>query len=281
MNTRRSGANEFAAPLRRGSAERAVCGSHSIAHRAFTLIELLVVIAIISILAAILFPVFAMAKESAKSTVEVSNARQIAMSVKMYQTDYDDNMPIFYMYNSIPPAGQPGHKGVEVELLPYCKDKNVFGSPLDRGSPFTDTDVPGAQSYLQAYGSSFRFDQCMYTIAANESSQNNVLYTFDRPAIETMFEFPAETRVMRAEEFPFFSQRLDPGCAKYGYDCPAPNNYYRQWGSRGGSVIFMDAHAKYITGSGQFDNERVDAAGDRSNDPNGSSWSGTWYGICD
>ncbi|MEQ1935241.1 MAG: prepilin-type N-terminal cleavage/methylation domain-containing protein, partial [Fimbriimonadaceae bacterium] len=57
---------------------------------AFTLIELLVVIAIIAILAAILFPVFAQAKEAAKRTACLSNARQIGMSVKMYLGDNDD-----------------------------------------------------------------------------------------------------------------------------------------------------------------------------------------------
>src|SRR5688572_24219347 len=188
--------------------------------RAFTLIELLVVIAIIAILAAILFPVFAKAKESAKKTACLSNARQIGMAVKMYLEGSDDVMPIFYAYNSQPPSGQPGHKGIELELLPYCKDKEVFRSPLDSGGPYTALDVPGAQTYWKAYGSSYRFTQCMYTIAANESSQNNTLYTFERPVSESMIEWPAETRVMRVEMFPFFDRDATPdACTRYGYDC--------------------------------------------------------------
>lgn len=58
--------------------------------KAFTLIELLVVIAIIAILAAILFPVFAQAKESAKQIVCISNMRQFGMAFMMYRSDWDD-----------------------------------------------------------------------------------------------------------------------------------------------------------------------------------------------
>ena len=60
--------------------------------RAFTLIELLVVIAIIAILAAILFPVFAQARERARSASCLSNLKQIALSLQMYQQDYDETM---------------------------------------------------------------------------------------------------------------------------------------------------------------------------------------------
>jgi len=64
--------------------------------RAFTLIELLVVIAIIAILAAILFPVFAQAKVAAKKASSISNLKQVATSMMIYTTDYDDAFPSAY-----------------------------------------------------------------------------------------------------------------------------------------------------------------------------------------
>src|ERR1051326_6937621 len=62
--------------------------------RAFTLIELLVVIAIIAILAAILFPVFAQARESARTSSCLSNEKQIGLSIHMYAQDYDEAFPM-------------------------------------------------------------------------------------------------------------------------------------------------------------------------------------------
>jgi prepilin-type N-terminal cleavage/methylation domain-containing protein/prepilin-type processing-associated H-X9-DG protein len=69
----------------------------------FTLIELLVVIAIIAILAAILFPVFAQARESARSITCVSNQRQIGLATRMYVTDNDEIFPGVSMYQPEPP----------------------------------------------------------------------------------------------------------------------------------------------------------------------------------
>src|SRR5579871_601356 len=67
-------------------------------HKGFTLIELLVVIAIIAILAAILFPVFAQAREKARQITCVSNEKQIDLAVMMYIQDYDETYPIAWGY---------------------------------------------------------------------------------------------------------------------------------------------------------------------------------------
>ena len=68
--------------------------------KAFTLIELLVVIAIIAILAAILFPVFAQAKEAAKKTATLSNFKQMGTATAVYSADSDDLFPLAWSYNT-------------------------------------------------------------------------------------------------------------------------------------------------------------------------------------
>src|SRR5437868_15440430 len=65
---------------------------HRVLRRGFTLIELIVVIAIIAILAAILFPVFAQARESARQTTCLSNQKQLGTGLMMYAQDYDETL---------------------------------------------------------------------------------------------------------------------------------------------------------------------------------------------
>jgi len=91
----------------------------------FTLIELLVVIAIISILASILFPVFAQAREKARQTSCLSNNKQYATAILMYTSDYDETMPM-----SIYPTAV-GVVTYFLEIDPYVKNKDVAVCPSD------------------------------------------------------------------------------------------------------------------------------------------------------
>lgn len=109
--------------------------------RAFTLIELLVVIAIIAILAAILFPVFAQAKRAAKDTAAMSNVKQIATSMYMYSTDFDDVTVPYELkdpyYTAWPILVQPYTKSVDMYYDPSqaSKKPNPFpAGPWDAGS---------------------------------------------------------------------------------------------------------------------------------------------------
>ena len=104
----------------------------------FTLIELLVVIAIISVLASILFPVFARAREKARQTTCTSNLKQIGLALIMYADDYDGLLPLANEYPASPPVpsgGDPleyqGPPGIMHVLEPYTKNSQIFRCPSD------------------------------------------------------------------------------------------------------------------------------------------------------
>ena len=107
------------------------------ARRGFTLIELLVVIAIIAILAAILFPVFAQARESARQATCSQNLRQIGQAFWMYLQDYDERMPDrrdlklqlgYRPWSSWPPSDpRCGWAGIVLE--PYTRNWNIWNCP--------------------------------------------------------------------------------------------------------------------------------------------------------
>ncbi|MCW3094926.1 MAG: prepilin-type N-terminal cleavage/methylation domain [Chthonomonadaceae bacterium] len=152
--------------------------------RGFTLIELLVVIAIIAILAAILFPVFAQAREQARTTSCLSNFKQIGLSIKMYSQDYDEKFPMgtypgprnwevnpdvvgnqgwndcgdFWKgYN--PGDGGANYTGcayggefyrtlMTVQCGPYIKNKQIWYCPSDK---FRSPSISNIQQGLQSY----------------------------------------------------------------------------------------------------------------------------------
>lgn len=111
----------------------------------FTLIELLVVIAIIAILAAILFPVFAQAREKARTTSCLSNTKQIGLAIMMYAQDYDE----MYFAQNWPggcPASETGYfdwlpgqtpQHFATMLYPYVKNGGIFDCPSYQGTTYT------------------------------------------------------------------------------------------------------------------------------------------------
>ena len=102
----------------------------------FTLVELLVVIAIIAILAAILFPVFAQAREKARGISCLSNAKQLGLAMSQYMQDYDGVFPIWWSGVTTSPDpvnGQVRRRDIWFGelLLPYLKNVKVFKCPSD------------------------------------------------------------------------------------------------------------------------------------------------------
>lgn len=137
--------------------------------RAFTLIELLVVIAIIAILAAILFPVFAQAREKARSTSCLSNVKQLGLGMMMYSQDYDELYPLavatygttYWLSGYSFPAGWDNPVDPVWELAssvtwsnsvqPYVKNQNILSCPSaekrDIGWSVGQRKEPGYVSY--------------------------------------------------------------------------------------------------------------------------------------
>jgi len=94
--------------------------------KGFTLIELLVVIAIIAILAAILFPVFARAREKGRQASCLSNVKQVTLSWQMYLQDFDENIPPYALRILDPPGW-----GAQINALlaPYIKNTQIWKCP--------------------------------------------------------------------------------------------------------------------------------------------------------
>jgi len=99
---------------------------------AFTLIELLVVIAIIAILAAILFPVFAQARERARATACLSNVKQIGTGLMMYTQDWDEVYPAANI-SPVPPINGGGSTvlPIDAQIGQYIKNEQIWSCPSD------------------------------------------------------------------------------------------------------------------------------------------------------
>lgn len=115
----------------------------------FTLIELLVVIAIIAVLAAILFPVFAQAREKARAASCLSNCRQLGLAIQMYADDHDAAFPCSCL-RSMTMGGDMMSQNMQSWLettLPYIKSRGLYRCPSDSSPLWNDMELPRQSSY--------------------------------------------------------------------------------------------------------------------------------------
>jgi prepilin-type N-terminal cleavage/methylation domain-containing protein/prepilin-type processing-associated H-X9-DG protein len=225
--------------------------THRTTRHAFTLIELLVVIAIIAILAAILFPVFAQAREKARSTSCLSNMKQLGTAFMMYLQDYDE--VVLPRYQACPNGG-PVDKTQKLwtdTLQPYVKNKQIFICPSASNSFYCDQwtqwdasiDPHNTRGYL-----SVGYNQTIsgWYYAVNPCGQMIL------PALPSI-QYPAKN-VMFADSVP---GDVASGYRGYlfgntGLNVPYTATTAGSLGARhqdGTNLTFFDGHAKWYKGS--------------------------------
>ncbi|MGM0494659.1 MAG: DUF1559 domain-containing protein [Armatimonadota bacterium] len=215
----------------------------------FTLIELLVVIAIIAILAAILFPVFARAREKARQSSCLSNVKQLNLGVMMYVQDYDETFPQGYV-NSRPSVERWTWSGA---IYPYVNNLQVYDCPSQRLKTRTHPDFgvyyKGERSYgMNAY------------LCPHGSTIPPGLPDIDKPAeVVTIGDITPNTAWLTWRMFPpsngMRQDALD-GSENKNWDHDTPGEYafnFCQRHNDQGNVGFADGHAKTMSYSALYD----------------------------
>jgi prepilin-type N-terminal cleavage/methylation domain-containing protein/prepilin-type processing-associated H-X9-DG protein len=234
--------------------------------RGFTLIELLVVIAIIAILAAILFPVFAQAREKARATQCLSNLKQIGVATRMYSQDYDEVLVPCYLYSSHPasgtlPTGTPYLQWFDDLLQPYVKNSRVFVCP-DWSAVYTygrTAFPPGEGAGLQNLRWSYGGNNWHWWPNGEKANPDLLgVMGVNRPGLsingsEASVVAPSETiYIMDSAGRELWNPQAHDYCNNgNGYEKPTTYQGFPLRGqvhfrhSDGFNAVFVDGHAKY------------------------------------
>jgi len=191
--------------------------------RGFTLIELLVVIAIIAILAAILFPVFAKAREKARQTSCTSNMKQLCLAMTMYTTDHDESLTgrVFWMHL----------------IQPYVKNWQLFSCP-SWGHPVTLTNLQYCQNQYSQY-TMLRGVKGGYGVAC---------YTTGTTTGRMMAQIPMPANVCWLLEVDCNTSRTSAGrCTQHSSPTAgcADGPYVSLRHNDGSTLAYLDGHVKW------------------------------------
>jgi len=273
--------------------------------KAFTLIELLVVIAIIAILAAILFPVFAQAREKARQSTSTSNLKQCGTGVAMYVQDYDETFPIAhpnnlagnFIFTSPPALRPPATLARQIHVMnaiqPYIKNYQLYANP----SSLTWSVNPIANNPLLHYTFNGLLNQ--YPMAG--IPQSTAVVTFWSGMLKNQLTgYAVANPVLNC------SQEANPAPCVYKpcnrdatgrcVSCSTGNgkdsfpilfagmNNYNGWVHGQGDVFaYADGHVKYKSARRSVVNTAwasIDDATGNVIPPGGNSYSYYWDGAC-
>jgi len=188
----------------------------------FTLIELLVVIAIIAILAAILFPVFAKAREKARQASCLSNVKQFNVAILSYAQDYDETLPM-----STTLTGS-GAMTLADMVQPYCKNQQIIFCPSDRTGAVEIANVFGFFGVPQTTGGIARMSYTCNYLCLVSLVDNPMLTVVPLGEVQ----YPAECPMVYDG---IWNTSMLPGPAY-------PQNRHNQ----GVNLGYVDGHAKWV-----------------------------------